>query len=127
MNPKNIFKLIGLLVSLSMILAACAPAATPTAAPVETEPPAPVETAAPEPATTEAPEPVAPEATEAPSAGEPTDLAIAAILTIGLEEPWDRSWYDSMQRVIAAKPHGLNITLDYTEGVWGDEAEQVLR
>jgi basic membrane lipoprotein Med (substrate-binding protein (PBP1-ABC) superfamily) len=77
---------------------------------------------------TEAPPPAtAVPPTEEPEAQLPSELNIAAILTIGLEEGWDRSWYDSMQRVIDQKPYGLDITLDYTEGVWGDEAELVLR
>lgn len=56
------FRWISILVILSFVLAACAPAATP--APVKTEAPAPAETQAPAPVKTEAP---APAKTEAPA------------------------------------------------------------
>jgi len=59
-------------------------------------------------------------------AEDPTTLKIAGILSAGKEAPWETSFVTSMDRVIAAKPHGLEITVDYTENVW-DNAEQVFR
>jgi basic membrane lipoprotein Med (substrate-binding protein (PBP1-ABC) superfamily) len=32
-----------------------------------------------------------------------------------------------MERIKSQSPHGLKITLDYTENVWGDDAERALR
>ena len=64
----------------------------------------------------------------APAAAEtPTKVRFAAILSAGVENAWDRSWVKSFERVKAAKPHGLEMTLQTTEGVWGDEAEAVMR
>src|SRR5687768_16240750 len=59
-------------------------------------------------------------------AQEPTKLKIAGILSAGKEAPWETSFIDSMNRVIAAKPHGLDIEVNYTENVY-DNAEQVFR
>src|SRR5262245_46026501 len=56
----------------------------------------------------------------------PTKLRIAAVLSAGKESPWEKSLIDSFNRVIAAKPHGLAISVDYTENVY-DNAEQVFR
>src|SRR4030066_1867531 len=58
----------------------------------------------------------------------PTEMQMAAILTVGLDNAWDRTFIEAYERVQAEKPHGLTIAdIDYTEGVWGDEAETVLR
>jgi basic membrane protein A len=57
---------------------------------------------------------------------DPTKLKIAGILSAGKEAPWEASFVSSMDRVIAAKPHGLEIEVSYTENVY-DNAEQVFR
>ncbi|MEZ5936134.1 MAG: BMP family ABC transporter substrate-binding protein [Alphaproteobacteria bacterium] len=59
-------------------------------------------------------------------AEDPTDLAIAGVLSAGTEAPWDGSFVASMEEVVAAKPHGLDIRFDYTENVY-ENAEQVFR
>jgi basic membrane protein A and related proteins len=59
-------------------------------------------------------------------AEDPGKLRIAGVLSAGKEAPWETSFITSLNRVIAAKPHGLNITADYTENVY-DNAEQVFR
>ena len=56
----------------------------------------------------------------------PTKLKIAGILSAGKEAPWETSFVTSMDRIIAAKPHGLDIEVNYTENVY-DNAEQVFR
>jgi basic membrane lipoprotein Med (substrate-binding protein (PBP1-ABC) superfamily) len=76
--------------------------------------------------------PVAPKVTEAPVAEEttvaaPTDLHIMAIFESPLEQPWCDTLNRDMKKVIAEKPHGLNITWDYTESVSMADAERVLR
>ena len=58
------------------------------------------------------------------AAENPTKLKIAGILSAGKEAPWETSFVSSMDRVIAAKPHGLDIEVNYTENVY-DNAEQV--
>jgi basic membrane protein A and related proteins len=60
------------------------------------------------------------------AAEEPTSLRIAGVLSAGQESPWEASFVASMNRVIAAKPHGLTIEVDYTENVY-DNAEDVYR
>ncbi|MFO1121457.1 MAG: BMP family ABC transporter substrate-binding protein [Hyphomicrobiales bacterium] len=64
--------------------------------------------------------------TAAALADNPTKLKIAGILSAGKESPWETSFVNSMNRVIAAKPHGLDVEVDYTENVY-DNAEQVFR
>jgi basic membrane protein A len=59
-------------------------------------------------------------------AEDPTHLKIAGILSAGKEAPWETSFVNSMNRVIEAKPHGLDIEVNYTESV-SDNAEQVFR
>lgn len=58
----------------------------------------------------------------------PTELSVAAVMTVGPESSWDLSFLESFKRVQAAKPHGVTITdLDMREAVFGDEAEVVMR
>lgn len=80
------------------------------------------------PATTQAPAPTqAPAATEAPAVTTPTEVNIAGITITPLEEPWNTSWIQTMDRLKAEKPHGLTINLDVTENVAPPDAERVLR
>ena len=61
-------------------------------------------------------------------AAPPTELKIAAALSVGPDEPWDGSFLAAWEKVRADKPHGLNINAPtFTEGVWGDSAEAVAR
>lgn len=60
------------------------------------------------------------------AAEDPKELRIAGVLSAGKEAPWEKSLIDSFNRVIEAKPHGLAISVDYTENVY-DNAEQVFR
>jgi basic membrane protein A and related proteins len=58
----------------------------------------------------------------------PTELHVAAVLTVGPEQAWDKSFLDSFKRVQTAAPHGLKIAdITYTENVFGDQAEEVMR
>jgi basic membrane protein A len=101
------------------LISACASTPTQTQAPAATQP-AVEATAATIPTAAAAP-------TGASAAG-PTELHMAAILTVGLDNAWDRTFVEAYKRVQAEKPHGLTMAdLDYTEGVWGDQAETVLR
>ena len=59
-------------------------------------------------------------------AADPTKLKVAVILSSTEETPWEKSTMDSWRRVVAAKPHGLQIELNVTENV-SDKAEQVYR
>jgi len=113
MHANRLSPIVAILV-IGLLLPACAtPTEAPAAAPTE----------APAAAPTEAP---AAAPTEAPAAG-PTDLHIAAIFSSVMEEPFNMSWKQSLDRVMADPPHGLKITLDYTENVYGADTERVLR
>ncbi|NJO36707.1 MAG: BMP family ABC transporter substrate-binding protein [Rhizobiales bacterium] len=59
-------------------------------------------------------------------ADDPASLGIAGVLSAGTEAPWDGSFVASMEEVIEARPHGLDITFDYTENVY-ENAEEVFR
>ena len=61
-------------------------------------------------------------ATSPVQADDPTDLNIAIILSAGIESPWDGTLIDSLERVKAEKPHGLDISWEYTDPLWGDDA-----
>ncbi len=73
--------------------------------------------------------PYLPEAqSEEPKVEGPTELNVAALLSIGLESAWDATFYEAFQRVQATSPHGVKVNdLAITEGVYGEEAETVLR
>lgn len=94
-----------------LLLAACAPTAPATQAPAA--------------APTQAP---AAEPTAAPAKpAAPTELGIAVVSNTPAEEPWNIAQLASMERIAAAKPHGLNINIAHTENVTGDDIERVLR
>ncbi len=119
MFKKSTLKVLLIFVLLSMVMSACAGSQATTPAPVDPTQ-APVATAA--------TIPTEPAAAPTAAAEGPTELHMAAILTVGLDNAWDRTFVEAFSRVQAEKPHGLTMTdLDYTEGVWGDEAETVLR
>jgi basic membrane lipoprotein Med (substrate-binding protein (PBP1-ABC) superfamily) len=68
-------------------------------------------------------------ATEEPVPTEPpaiTELKMAGVLATSIENPWDLSFIESFNRVAEQKPHGLTLSLDYTENVWED-VELVMR
>ena len=92
-----------------LMLAACTPAAPATQAPAAAAPTA------------------APAAASAPAAAAPTELGIAVVSNTPAEEPWNIAQLSSFERVQAAKPHGLTISLAHTENVTGDDIERVLR
>lgn len=99
------FVLVGL-----MVLSACATATPTPQAPAPTE--VPVKAAPP---------------TEAPKANTPTELHIGAVFGSTIDEAWYKAYVQSFERIKATNPHGLKITLDYTENVWGEDAERALR
>lgn len=57
----------------------------------------------------------------------PTDLNIAIILSAGLESPWDGTLIDSLSRIKEEQPHGLDISWQYTDPLWGDDAGDAMR
>ncbi len=64
--------------------------------------------------------------TEAPATA-PTELNIAAIFGSEVEQAGVSTLLCSVERVAAYPPHGLKITLDYTESVFGADTERILR
>jgi len=63
--------------------------------------------------------------TEEAAAGQ-TELKIAIIAGATVDEAWYKSLMQSIDRIAANKPHGVTITYDYTENVWGDDAERAI-
>lgn len=61
------------------------------------------------------------------SADDPSDLNVAIILSAGLESAWDGSLIESFERAKAARPHGLDISWQYTDPLWGDDAGDAMR
>ncbi|MFU0507471.1 BMP family lipoprotein [Pseudaminobacter sp. NGMCC 1.201702] len=60
-------------------------------------------------------------------AADPDKLNIAVILSAGIESGWDGTLIEALERVKAAKPHGLDITWKYTDPLWGDDAGDAMR
>jgi basic membrane protein A and related proteins len=63
---------------------------------------------------------------EEPAAATPTELKIAMIAGATVDEAWYKSLLTSIDRLAATNPHGVTITYDYTENVWGDDAERAI-
>lgn len=61
--------------------------------------------------------------TEAP----PKTLKIGIIFISPVEEPWNTSLLQSLERVQKEKPHGLEISWKYTENVFPPDAARVIR
>jgi basic membrane protein A len=61
------------------------------------------------------------------SSDAPTELRVAAIFESPLEDGWNSSFVQSWDRVIAEKPHGLEISLDTSESIALPDGERVLR
>ena len=65
--------------------------------------------------------------TTAPEKKVPTELKIALINQSPLEEPWNTAMIQSLDRVIAQKPHGLTISYTFGENIATPDGERVLR
>lgn len=60
------------------------------------------------------------------SASMAEDIHVAAVFTNGVENAWAKVWIDSFNAVKAEAPHGVDLSLDYTENVTGDTLSEVL-
>jgi len=63
---------------------------------------------------------------KAVSGSQPAALQIAIIGPITIEEPWNTALVQSLERVKAAKPHGLKIEYDFHERIDFPDGERVL-
>ena len=102
---KYIWYTTALLMVLVLVLSACSPAPAPTQAPEKPAEQKPAEVAK----------------------KQPTDLKIAIITTTPKEEPCNTVLLQAMERVKAAKPHGLNITYTFQENIATPDGERVMR
>jgi len=108
MERKKIWILTSMLVIMAMVLVACGATPTPTQ---------PVEAPVVQPTVAQS------VATEQP-ANKPTELKIAVGMHV-LEEAWTTGLLQSLDRIIAEKPYGLNISYDITENINDADAERV--
>ena len=60
-------------------------------------------------------------ATSITQAASTKNLNIAILICCGMESGWDSTFVHSMDRIVAAKPHGLNITYTLTDPIYGDD------
>lgn len=60
-------------------------------------------------------------ATSVTQAASTKNLNIAVLICCGMESGWDSTFVHSMDRIVAAKPHGLNITYTLTDPIYGDD------
>lgn len=56
----------------------------------------------------------------------PKTLKFALVLPAGVENAWSTSLINSLERVKASKPHGVNVEFAHTENVWGEKGLAVL-
>lgn len=56
----------------------------------------------------------------------PQTMRWAGVFPAVVENAWIKSFVDSFNRVKLQKPEGVELTLDYTESVWGDKAMTIL-
>lgn len=98
MSKRMVWRSILLIAVLSLVLTACGPAAAPAEAPAPAEESAQV-----------------------------SSLKIAVVTTTTLEEPWNTALVQSLERVIAAKPHDLSIEYVIQENVASPDGERVMR
>ena len=57
----------------------------------------------------------------------PTSLKIALILESRTDIGWTRTLLDSLEQVKQARPDGLDISWEYTDPLWNDDAENAMR
>lgn len=119
MKHKKMFALFVLVLVLAMLLAACGGAAEPAAEEPAAEEPAVEEPAAEEPA---AEEPAA----EEPAMEEPTEVKIGVVLAGTLEEPWYSTSLDSLEKLKESNDYGVDVQIDYTENIWGEDVVRVM-
>jgi basic membrane protein A len=98
MFKKKMLKIIGLVIILAVLLAACGGAQ-----------PAPEEPA------------------EAPA--ESVSLQMCVLLAVGLDQGWDKTFFESYNRVLEAQPVDGVVLQEWkvVEGLWGDEGEAAMR
>jgi len=108
---KYLLLFVSLMIVASVMLSACQPAA-------ESEP---------ETVVVSEPETVVEETEPETAVEEPTELKIAIITTTPTEEPWNTVLLQALDRVIAEKPHGLEITYVFQELIATPDGERVMR
>ena len=107
MSNKKLFQFVIVLIVFSMMVVSCAPA--PAEKPAAEEP--------------AADEPMA----EEPAAETPTDIKIAVLTTVTIEQPYVATLIDAFERFNADNEYGLTISYDYSENMFGDEVERTMR
>ena len=111
MKSKKMLVYLVLVFSLVVLLSACGGGATEPAAEEPT-----------------AEEPMVEEPTvEEPAMDEPTSLKVAAVLAGTLEEPWYSTSMDSLYKLQENNPYDVEIEIDYSENIWGEDSERVMR
>ena len=63
----------------------------------------------------------------AAGAEQPQKVKVAVILSGGTESSWEGGLIAALERVKAAKPHGLELEWTATEPLWGDDAAEAMR
>ncbi len=118
-TQKKIWQLVGIVMVLAFLLAACG-GAQPMEEETAVEEPQAEEVVEEEPAEAEVEEEVS---------TEPAPLRMCVLLAVGLDQGWDRSFYESYNRVVESQPVDGVVLQDWkaVEGLWGDEAEAAMR
>lgn len=61
------------------------------------------------------------------AAEQPQKVRIAVVLSGGTESSWEGGLIEALERVKAAKPHGLDLEWTVSEPLWGDDAGEAMR
>ncbi len=119
MNTKRRLSFLVLVLVIALILSACGGAAEPAV-----EEPAAAEPTAQEPVVEE---PALEEPTaEEPAMEKPTSVKIGVVLAGTLEEPWYSTSIDSLEKLKESNPYGVDVQIDYSENIWGEDSLRVM-
>lgn len=114
MFTRRLLQVVSVLLTVGFLIGCAGPQA-PAAVPAATQAPAVV------PAATQGP-------TMAPAASKgPAELRIGVVMANTTDSQWDGAWVKALDRITAAKPHGLTITHQITDNTFGDDATVVIR
>ncbi len=56
----------------------------------------------------------------------PTEVKIGVVVAGTLEEPWYSTSIDSLEKLKESNPYDVDIQIDYTENIWGEDSLRVM-
>lgn len=72
-------------------------------------------------------QPAKPTATPTPAPKLPTEVKIAFVTNTTVEEPWNMMFINALDTLVKERPHGVDVKYEFTESVFGEDYEVVMR